>query len=256
VHLIAPDKHTVCAEVFPEPVVCSPGRHVLAQCPDPTFHETVLFPVEALTRHFRRHCYKVDTHFTPHGTGVLVLALLDALQNPGARDQLRLHLAQAPHRQPGWTGDLGWRFDPPHAEDRLSLPRPPFIRCLSNRLAGGNNGMVDLYLNESPEPTPLDRVMLFGDSYGRDMASQLALVSRQLMYLRTPYLHLDLVDGARPDLVITQNAERYLPSTLCDSGRPVFFLMPFFKEQSHAISPEVAEAFSRFLTSGQRLPQL
>jgi len=107
---------------------------------------------------------------------------------------------------------------------------------------------MDLHINQSSAPLPLGRVMLFGDSFGRDMAAILSVVARSVMYLRTPFLHLDLVDSARPDLVITQGAERYLPSTLCDSNRENFLLTPFYEEQNYSLSPAEARSLSTFIS--------
>lgn len=253
VHLIAPDKHNVCSEVFPYDIICRPGSHVLACSPDPNLNATVIYPLDQLAADFRKHCYRVDTHFTPFGTAMLCQSVVKALQHHQALIRLQ-QLADLPIRsQAGWSGDLGWRFDPPHSEEKQNVPLGPHIERISNHLAGGNNGMMDLYTNHTVDPAPpLGRVMLFGDSYGRDMASVLATVAREVLFLRTPYLHLDLVDTARPDIVITQGAERYLPSTLCDSKKPMFLLMPFFKATEYSLSPEAARAFSAFLT-GQPL---
>ena len=68
------------------------------------------------------------------------------------------------------------------------------------------------------------------------------------MFLRTPHLHIDLVDSAKPHLVITQGAERYLPSSICDKRREMLLLMPFLKNQSYSIGPSDAKAFSAFLS--------
>ena len=246
-HVIAPDKHNVCAPVFPEPVVCLPGQHALERCPDPELATGLIYPLRELQKDFRRYCYRVDTHFTPFGAGVLCASLLDSLDEQKALTALGAHLNQAGKRHAGWEGDLGWRFTPTRSEDKLQLVKPQPVQRHSNHLASGNNGIMDLYVNQSSDPLPLGRVMLFGDSFGRDMAAILSVVARSVMYLRTPFLHLDLVDSARPDLVITQGAERYLPSTLCDSKRENFLLMPFFREQAYRLSPADARAFSAFL---------
>jgi hypothetical protein len=252
-HVIAPDKHNACAPVFPEPVVCRPGQQALECCPELALADTVLYPLAELQRDFRRHCYRVDTHFTPFGAGVLCAAVLESLDEQEALAALRAHLDQSGNRKPGWQGDLGWRFTPARTEDKLHLLKPQPVQRHSNHLASGNNGIMDLYINQSSDPLPLGRVMLFGDSFGRDMAAILSVLARQVMYLRTPYLHLDLVDSARPDLVITESAERYLPSSLCDSTREHFLLMPFFREQTYSLSPADARAFSAFLSGREEL---
>lgn len=247
-HMIVPDKHNICAEVFPEKIVCRPGYHFLERSPDSETTKSILYPLSTLTENFRTNCYKVDSHFTPYGTGLLCITLLEALGEQVALTSFQKHLAQPERRKAGWSGDLGWRFSPPRTEERIHIMAEKSVKQHSNKLAGGNNGIMDLYINNSPNSLPLGRVMLFGDSYGRDMASLLSAVASEVMFLRTPHLHIDLVDSAKPDLVITQGAERYLPSSLCDSRREMFLLMPFLKDHSYSLSPCEAKAFSKFLS--------
>jgi hypothetical protein len=247
-HLIAPDKHNVCPEVFPEDIIVSVGKTFLQAAPTPGLAANVLYPVEELAADFRRNCSKVDTHFTPHGTGVICLALLRALAELEAEAELRRCLAMPETLLEPWTGDLGHRFNPPRTEPKISLKIGEHVLRYNNNLKG-NNGIIDLYINQLPSEQSLGRVMLFGDSYGRQIASMLSHCAQEIMFLRTPYLHMELVNSAKPDLVITQNAERYLPSTLPDAERPVFFLMPFIKEDaSVSISKRSASAISNFLS--------
>jgi len=248
VHLIAPDKHVVCPDVFPEEIIVRVGKKFMNHCPTPELAATVLYPVSELAANFRQNCYKVDTHFTPHGTGVLCLSILKALGEEGIASELKRCLMVPETHLETWTGDLGHRFDPPRTEPKIALKFGGQVRRYNNKVTG-NNGIIDLYINQSPPKQTLGRVMLFGDSYGRQIASMLSTFSDELMFLRTPYMHLELVTSAKPDIVITQNAERYLPSCLRDGTRPVFFLLPFFKEESSVtISKEAAAAISTFLS--------
>lgn len=248
IHLIAPDKHSVCTEVFPEEIIVSVGKTFLQAAPNPELAANVLYPAEDLSANFRRNCSKVDTHFTPYGTGVICLALLRALAEREAEADLAHCLTMPETLLEPWTGDLGHRFNPPRTEPKISLKIGEQVLRYNNNLKG-NNGIIDLYINQSPPDQSLGRVMLFGDSYGRQMASMLSHYAQETMFLRTPYLHMELVISAKPDLVITQNAERYLPSSLPDAERPVFFLMPFMKDdESMSISKRSASAISNFLS--------
>jgi hypothetical protein len=247
IHLIAPDKHSACPEVFPEKITVSVGKTFLQAAPSPDLASSVLYPVEELAADFRRNCSKVDTHFTPHGTGVICLALLRRLADHEVEADLARCLALPETVMEPWTGDLGHRFNPPRTEPKISLKIGSQVMRFNNNVKG-NNGIIDLYINKSPLERSLGRVMLFGDSYGRQMASMLSNFAEEIMFLRTPYLHIELVNSAKPDLVITENAERYLPSSLPDSKRPVFFLMPFLKEDaSMSIGSRSANAISDFL---------
>jgi hypothetical protein len=247
VHLIAPDKHSVCPEVFPEEIVVSVGRRFLQAAPTPELKSSVLYPVEDLSANFRRNCSKVDTHFTPHGTGILCLSILGALGEQELVTEFKHRLSTPETVLEPWTGDLGHRFKPPRTEPKVSLKMNGKIKRFSNNIKG-NMGIIDLHVNPSARQKSLGRVMLFGDSYGRQIASMLSHLAEEIIFLRTPYLHIELVNTAKPDLVITQNAERYLPSSVTDGIRPNFFILPFLKDDATVnFSKQSALAISNFL---------
>lgn len=251
VHVIAPDKHSVCKTVFPQKISVLIGERYLSAAPNSELSHAVKYPLDNLTLDFRHHCYRVDTHFRPTGTAVLLHSVLDHFSLGMAKAFLDTHIRNEEQKTSGWSGDLGSKLNPQQSEDRFSIKLPITIQTLSNKLAGGNNGIIDLYLNRSETSPPLGRVLVFGDSYGRDMASLLAPLARQLLFLRTPFCHIDLVDAARPDIVITENAERYLSNVVSDEDRPVFFLFPFFKEQEYHMSSDCAKALSAFFSAGR-----
>ena len=127
----------------------------------------------------------------------------------------------------------------------------PSIRHFGNKLAGGNNGIVDLYFNMETGAQSLGRVLVFGDSYARQMSQLIAFVADEVLFMRTPFLHPEVARDMKPDLVLTQNAERYLSHVQSDEQRPVFHLFPFFKEQPVQFDPQAARALSAVLSFGR-----
>jgi hypothetical protein len=124
-------------------------------------------------------------------------------------------------------------------------------------MPGGNNGIIDLYFNlehiKRSESRPgLGRVLVIGDSYGRDIARTLSLMSSEVLFIRTPYMHIEVVDAMKPDLVISENAERYLSAVRSDEDRPVFLLFPFMKDNNYTMATEMAEALSAVLSYGRQ----
>ena len=255
-HLIAPDKHSVCQEVFPVEVVACLGDEYLKAAPVEALKSWVTYPRQLLADDFRQNCYRVDTHYRPSGTLMMIRELIgiacgeEAIKLIPDRNELRFT------NQSNWSGDLGSKLSPVRTEDceRIVLPRS--VNCYSNRLGGGNNGIIDLSINRAflsadPSAAGLGRVMVSGDSFGRDIARTLSLISQEVLFVRTPFLHVELVDAMKPDVVFTQNAERYLSGVSSDEDRPVFFLYPFFKQNEYVVEAEMAQALSAVLSYGR-----
>ncbi|QPN65833.1 hypothetical protein [Synechococcus sp. CBW1006] len=255
-HLIAPDKHSVCQEVFPVEVQAYLGDEYLQAAPVEALRSWVVYPRQLLADNYRQNCYRVDTHYRPSGTLLMTRELLvttfgeEGINLTPNADHLQFKY------QSNWSGDLGSKLSPARYEDceRIVLPRS--ISCYSNRLAGGNNGIIDLYINRNfitadAKPAGLGRVLVSGDSFGRDIARTLSLISQEVLFVRTPFLHVELVDAMKPDVVFTQNAERYLSGVSSDEARPVFFLYPFLKQNEYVVDSETAYALSAILSYGR-----
>lgn len=250
-HVIAPDKHSVCRDVFPENISVFLGQKYISAASTSELASFVTYPLVEISADFRQYCYRTDTHYRPYGTSLILMKTLQSLDLYAPSLVLEKLIEPNLRYVNDWAGDLGSKFTPPKTEVRELLKHSPLVKRFSNVLAGGNNGILDLYINKSKDDLPLGRVMLFGDSYGRDIANQLAAISREVMFLRTPYCHIDLVDAAKPNIVITQNAERYLSRVLNDDARPMFFLFPFFKDQNYSMSVDCAKAVSAFFSVGR-----
>jgi hypothetical protein len=135
-------------------------------------------------------------------------------------------------------------------EADLCLPSNKDIVTISNNFRSGNNGICDLYFNKTLlENGP--RVLIFGDSYARNIALVLSRFAGQVFFMRTPYLHDEIVNAIMPDTVITENAERYLSSVRSDHDRSLFMLYPWLKDRSYSPSQRFIEAFDAVLSYGR-----
>lgn len=65
-------------------------------------------------------------------------------------------------------------------------------------------------------------------------------------------LHPEVVDAMKPDIVFTENAERYLSWVRLDEERPFFFLFPFLKDNAYVMDRGMAEALSAVLSFGRQ----
>lgn len=249
-HLLTPDKINSCEEVFPLPVLHRLSDYYLGN--DCSFSDLVYYPLTGIQKEFRDYCYKVDSHYNPYGTSYM---LADALKGVCSQQSIEYILDYALSNisctQDSWAGDLGSKLNPAMFEPHLGLKLPNWVTRRSNHLSSGNNGIIDVYTNSDTSITEFGKVLFFGDSFGRGIAELLSLIARQVAFLRTPFMHADIVRLANPDLIITQNAERYLSSVKLDRDAPIFFLYPFLKEGpcTLTIEAETAQAISDFFTS-------
>ena len=244
-HLIFPDKQSVMIEECPvrEPVYL--GDTYMRHGAGPE----VFYPRRLLADAGRGLYYKTDTHVTDLGNIVSTAAVVARLTGEN-QDAARDRLLAGPWLEEPRVGDLGGRFEPPLGETRRWIRRDWIGKWLHNDLHGGNNGIVDLVWNTAaiyPQ-----RVLVFGDSFARDMSSLLSYFFKEVVFLRTPYFHEDIFQQVRPDYVITENVERYLSFCYPDSQRPSFFTFPYLENHGYAPSREFAAGFSAVLSYGRK----
>ena len=190
---------------------------------------------------------RTDTHNTEYGNVLTAAAIVERLLQQDQSENIRKLLSGE------WVdidrvGDLGGRFEPPIGEVRKVLLKKWRHHWRHNDLSGGNNGVVDIFF--CPESVYPERALIFGDSFGRDLATILFFFFREVVFLRTPYFHR-LFDQVKPDILITQNVERYLDFCNSDEMRPSFFMYPFLTQADYAPDKSFAEAFSAVLSYGR-----
>jgi hypothetical protein len=256
-HLIVPDKHLICELEFPEPIkyrladdylVAAEGRS--------SYADHVIYPLGQLTLHRDKACMRVDTHLSVLGSAICLSAISESLSatksNITTTPNLDFYDCIDKMALPGKRkyGDLGSKVYPMEDEADLCLPSNKDIVTISNNFRSGNNGICDLYFNKTLlENGP--RVLIFGDSYARNIALVLSRFAGQVFFMRTPYLHDEIVNAIMPDTVITENAERYLSSVRSDHDRSLFMLYPWLKDRSYSPPQRFIEAFDAVLSYGR-----
>ena len=245
-HCISPDKHSVVTESFPFIAKCVLGDVYRNRDPEAARH--ILYPRELLQLLGEPAFLKTDTHTTDAATIVVASAIVERLTGK-SQDEMCRKLRGELHMKRDWTGDLGGRFSPPLSEDRVMSELPQEILWFHNELSGGNNGITDIYFN--PVALYKKRILVFGDSFGREYVRFLSRFFEESIFLRTAFFHEELLDSLTPDYVVTQNVERYLNSCRSDYERPSYFMYPHFSGTAYAPSSEFAEVFSAALSGGR-----
>lgn len=143
-------------------------------------------------------------------------------------------------------GDLGRKFDPPYIEDTLGMNgRPVPVTMASNGVKGGNDGICVLV--SSPEALSDKTLLIYGDSFFRQILPMLAVFYRRIIFCRTRFFHYEMIEGFKPDHVFCGLAERYLSGCLPDSARPNFLSYPFLLGRPTAPDPDFPALWKDFV---------
>jgi hypothetical protein len=247
VHIIFPDKQTVLTDYFPIDDCLSLGREYLAKIPFEATADArrVIFPVEALKGLGTAAFMKCDTHLTDLGTITIVAELVQHLEDDAGAAAVK-DLVSSVKEEREHVGDLGSKLIPIRsAHERFLRIRDPF-RWWHNAIYGGNNGIVDIRINNNARFQ--ERVLVFGDSFARECVRILSHFFYQTLFARTGFFHFEVFDLYKPDILITANVERYLDFCQPDERRPIFFLYPYLSGVEYKPCKEFCEAFSAMLS--------
>jgi hypothetical protein len=246
-HVIYPDKQSVLVDKFPvEAPICMADVY-LDRLPD--VRKWVHYPRHVLQTQTGATYMRTDTHLTELGNIIAAGAIVAQLIGESQAANVNSLLTSHNWNELTWVGDLGSRFEPALSEKRRLLRKSWLHKWFRNDLKGGNNGIVDLLF--SSKAIYGKRILVFGDSFSRELSSILSFFFKEVVFLRTPYFHDDLFHQIQPDLVITSNVERYLSFCESDDRRPSFFLYPYINGIDYAPDKAFAEAFSASLSYGR-----
>jgi hypothetical protein len=245
-HVISPEKHSVLVEAIPFPISVRLGERYVANAPSAA--NSILYPFELFRQH-RDHCFlRTDTHPSDYGIIILTAEIIKRLVGLDCSEEASRMLSSLSVEQT-IEGDLGSKVQPPIkvTEKYLSSYWKAFF--FSNKLPT-NNGVCDIWI--SPGAVTDKRLLIFGDSVGRAIARVGSRFFREIVFLRTPFFHDDLIDQLRPDLMISENVERYLSLVQSDEDRPSFHMYPYLSGGAHVPGKEFAQAFSALLSFPRR----
>lgn len=177
-------------------------------------------PLDGQPRAFHR----TDTHYGVHGELAVIREITQDIF-PDLQDQFAgLTYPQIVQRD-GFIGDLGRKLPTPASETQELMQAPATTRMFaSNGMKAGNDGMMDLL--ESPDALTDKTLLIFGDSFFRQLLKHLCVFYRRVIFCRSRFFHYEMVDAFRPDHVYCGVAERYLSDVAPDAQRPHFLSYP------------------------------
>jgi tetratricopeptide (TPR) repeat protein len=208
--LVAPDAFTVCADDLPEgwPRPKQAIGEIFARAMAGIDNLTVVYPIEALRADGGGGlpAYKAnDTHWSAWGAFVAYGEMMAAL--PPGMDVRRLSGTDVAFTMKDAYGNLGAHADfdrkEPTPAPAVGGPRPRLVR----RSAGPRRTALAVTRAEGPTA----RALLLRDSFATEMGPFLTASFGELwMVGPSQDLDLDLVEAARPEVVILQTSERRL----------------------------------------------
>ncbi len=249
-HVIFPDKQSVLRERFPlaDPVCL--GEVYQRHCHAAWKH--VLDLTDVLRQEATAVFKRTDTHPNDYGLAIAAASIVSRTTTQDTRSALDYLLAR-PRRSVVEAGDLGSKLEPKEMAEESYIVGDWPIRFFSNGITFGNDGLADIYI--SPAAIHQRRLLWFGDSFGRGCTRLLSAFFSEIVFLRTRFCHAEMMEQIRPDIVITQNAERYFDAVTPDAEAPPFLLYPHLKGLTYTPDATFTEALSALLSYPRPLYQ-
>ncbi|MEQ8291987.1 MAG: hypothetical protein RIA08_07265 [Roseovarius sp.] len=180
--------------------------------------KSILYPVEAL-RAEPRAISRTDTHYAAPGVlGMTEALLADMFPDEIERgmSMLRALLTETP----AFFGDLGRKFSDPVGESQLVMKGQAVPITMASNGLKGNDGLM--FLVSSPQALSDKTVLVFGDSFFRQLLQTLPVFYQHVVFCRSRYFHYEMVKAVKPDDIFCGLAERYLSHCRADTKRPHF----------------------------------
>ena len=234
---VVPNKECVYSQCLPDGIVVSDDRPlsmIAARLPE------TLYPLDAL---IRRSCdwpvfRKTDTHWNAQGAFIFAEEIAKRAETLGIASR-QVHPGDVDWEPRGKRfGDLGGKIEPKRSSDlygivyRTGAVQQVFYNRLKNR------GGIAVFRSDHSSA----RAILFGDSFGIiHLAEILAWLFGEVTYVSSPSIDYDMIERVKPDLVISEYAERFLVSRHKEDAS--FYLAAKAKVQSGVFSQEDLENF-------------
>lgn len=240
-HAVAPDKHSVYQYFFPYENFTPLGNQFIQGGAD------FIYPILDLDPVVGRTYRQTDSHWSWLGRLIFAKNIARNLGIADAHidkvfDILKSRLKLSPQK---YSGDLGSKLTPVQYEFPDSLVLPWDVTKHSNNIASGNNGRWELL--QSSAPNVQGKIVVFGDSFLLQSLPVFTGFFKEILFCRTQYFHDEIIRFAKPDYVVTQNAERYFSSVKSDREAAPFLLLPALLGRPVDISVEAANALWSFL---------
>jgi len=201
---------------------------------DKFINDDVIYPVEVLKKNIGTFL-KTDTHTTPFGSWLILQNIID---------RLNLKFEDEPSFDKSYIlGDLNRMLGIDVKEEYLEftsfINNPTAIYDVNNYQGlKGNSNRVRILKNVNPIIDK--RVLIFGDSFfNYNLNYMLANIFKEVVFFRSPNFLYEIIDYIEPDIILSGQAERYLPAGLSDENYTFPFLNHVTQDYKKHLVPEV-----------------
>jgi len=191
---------------------------------------------------------KTDTHLNFDGMVATSSSVLSELAG-GQKSDYQGLLQECKGSAYQMTGDLGSKLTPPVTELHYQVINRQ-TRTFSNQV-GANDGLTVIQFNlRLLREKRKRRLLIFGDSFAERALKMFGQVYSEILFCRTRYLHDEIVMMYKPDLVITESAERYFSGVRLDQTASRFNLLYGLRGFKYSEDESFYKAFNAVLNFG------
>ncbi len=233
-HLFVPNKLTLYPEFTTVDINCAAGTPIRAfmrsmkKVADSPYSACILDPTPYLSKQKLKYdlFYKTDTHWNAYGCYCAYQLICSALGVKQNTSLLTRNFSEGP-----CLFDLGGKMNPPRKETIRNFHFiKDSVRVFANELViykeknrlenegGLHVGSNVVYRNDKAENE--QKVVLFGDSFSEYRTSlltgMLAETFSELHFVWSSAVDYDYIETHKPDIVITQLVERFMPIVPAD----------------------------------------
>jgi hypothetical protein len=206
--------------------------------------DSICYPLEPLQDN-EAAFFRTDTHYAAPGCILVTEAILRDVFSDVLADGIKM-LEENLKEKPGFSGDLGRKFEPPHYETARVLKKEQLVpfQMATNGIKVGNDGICILV--SSPQALTDKTLLIFGDSFFRQLLPLLAVFYRRVVFCRSRFFHYEIADAFAPDHIFCGLTERYLSGCLPDARRPHFLSYPIILGRSMSPDEGFSELWNEF----------
>lgn len=236
-HLIAPDTHSVYPEFLPDGFQPAKRRNIdrlIDRISADIDGDTARYLLQGqlLAKSNRFVCETTGTHWTPFGA--YIAAFETCLKLRLDVPTLDLDISEVP-----FPGELGRKIKP-NVIGRTTIAR---VRDRRSRKLFDTGlpigGLLRRFKNDEAKKI---RVLFQHDSYGTYMHPYLAEWFNDLLAYHAPRFDFSIYERFKPDLVISQVAERFIIAPTFDSGEGIEAIISRKSAELGKSAPDIAEA--------------
>jgi hypothetical protein len=246
-HVIFPDKHTVMKTHFP-----IKNFNSLINYYEPIINRyNFILDLRNIINHEHLNnnfCYcKTDTHLNFYGKKITTKYILKIINPELDEVEIEKNLNLCKGEEIEIVGDLGNKLLPNRSEKDYKIKTPWLLRRFNNR-QGANEGLVIICFNRNLLRNKKNkRLLIFGDSFLELSIELLSYSFSEILFLRSRYFHTEIVEMYKPDIIISENIERYLDKVVKDENAPRFNLIYGLRGIPYPDKKDFYEAYNAVL---------